>query len=364
MSAHDDLPFWVALSFSPKIGASTWKRLLARFARMEDVWNASAATLKGEGLDARTIDAVHDARLATSPERAMKAIGRFDLGVLTLQDGAYPKLLKEISDPPGVLFIRGQLTSDDELALSVVGSRRITPYGRRATEELVRPLVLEGMTIVSGLALGVDSVAHKVALSSGGRTIAVLGCGLDQIYPASHKQLADQIVDGRGAVISEYPPKTPSYPSNFPVRNRIIAGLSLGVVVVEAALESGSLLTAKSALDYNREVFAVPGPIFSETSVGTNNLLKMGAKVVTSTDDILVELSFRKRKKHTQAKKIMADTPEEGKLLPLLSTEPVHVDKLIEQSGLSTSDVNGALILMEMKGKVKNLGGNFYVLAR
>jgi DNA processing protein len=361
MTSHDDLPFWVALSFSPKVGATTFQRLLARFSRMEDVWNASEATLREGGLDDRTINAVHDARLATSPERAMKQIARFDLGVLTLKDSAYPKLLSEIPDPPGVLFIRGKIEPDDELSLAVVGSRKITPYGRRVTEELVRPLTQEGMTIVSGLALGVDSVAHEIALESGGRTLAVLGCGLDQIYPASHQQLAKRIIEGRGAVISEYPPGTPTYPSNFPVRNRIIAGLSLGVIVVEAALESGSLLTAKSALDYNREVFAVPGPIFSETSAGTNNLLKMGAKPVTSADDILVELSLKKRKKHVKARKVLAESPEEGKLLPLLSTEPVHVDKLIEQSGLSAASVNGALILMEMKGKVKNLGGNFYV---
>ena len=364
ISRERDLPFWVALAHHPDIGAATFQKLLARFPNMRSAWGASRSELEAAGLTHSAARAVFSAHERFDPERVTHQLRRLDIGFVTLQDDNYPKLLRELPDPPAVLFCRGQFIPSEGLLLSIVGSRKYSLYGKRVTESLVPRLVEEGVTVVSGLALGIDSIAHRATLDAGGRTIAVLGCGLDKIYPAAHASLAKEIVDRGGLLISEFPPKTPSYPSNFPVRNRIIAGLTLGTVVVEAAIDSGSLLTAKSALEYNREVFAVPGDIFRETAHGANNLLKMGAKVVTSAEDILVELAIPEKHKKRVARAVIADSPEEAILLPLLGSEPTHIDALVKASKMEVAAVGSTLILMEMKGKVKNVGGNQYMKVR
>lgn len=359
---ENDLPYWVALASHPKIGSATFRKLLARFQSLESVWRTDGHRLTTSGLDRTTVKIVQDAKAKIDPEKTMRFLSRNDIGVITLADQSYPKLLREIADPPAVLFVRGKIYPND-LAIGVVGSRKFSYYGKRATEYIVPELVANDLTIVSGLALGIDSIAHLATINCGGRTIAVLGSGIDRLYPAGHRHIAEKIISSGGSIVTEFPPGTPSYPSNFPIRNRIIAGLSLGVVVVEAASDSGSLLTAKAALEYNREVFAVPGDIFRDTAYGTNNLIKMGAKTVATADDILVELNLREKRASRRAREIHPETPEEKILLEHLGVDPVHIDTLSKASKIDISKVGSALILMEMKGMVKNVGGNQYVKA-
>jgi DNA processing protein len=354
-----DKKFWVALSTSDKIGARTFSKLYKRFKKMERVWQASREELTSAGLDLGQVQAIEEIVVKVNPDKEMEKLVRLNIDILIFPDENYPLLLKEIPDPPGVLYVRGKIEPVDEVAIAVVGSRKYTSYGERATEKIVTPLAHQKITIISGLALGIDTLAHKAALAAGGRTIGVLGCGLDNIYPTTNIRLADQIIQDRGAIISEFPLGTPSYPSNFPIRNRIIAGLSLGTVVVEGAIESGSLITARAALDYNREVFSIPGSIFSETSEGPNRLIQMGAKAVLDAKDILTELNLNDNLAESEARLIIADTKEEEILLRLLK-HPRLVDELITESKLPPPLVNATLIMLEMKGAVLNLGGTRY----
>jgi len=356
---QEDTKFWVALSTSEKIGARTFLKLYKRFKKLEKVWTASREELSSAGLDLGQVQAVEKIVAKVDPDKEMAKLEKIGIEALILPDENYPALLKEIPDPPGVLYIRGKIEAADELALAVVGSRKYTSYGEQATEKFVTPLARQKITIISGLALGIDTLAHKSALAAGGRTIGVLGCGLDQIYPVTNIRLADQIIQSRGAIISEFPLGTPSYRSNFPIRNRIIAGLSLGTLVIEGAVESGSLITARAALDYNREVFSVPGSIFSETSEGPNRLIQMGAKMVLEPKDILTELNITDSMATQEARLLMADTKEEEILLNLLK-KPRLVDELIKESKMPSSTVNATLVMLEMKGAVANLGGTRY----
>lgn len=358
---NDEKMYWVALSTHQKIGARTFSKLYKRFKKLSLVWKASSYELQKAGLDMGQIEAVKEVISKKEPEKEWGRVQKLKIDVLIYPDKEYPRLLKEIPDPPGILYVRGKILPQDELAIAVVGSRKYTSYGERITNELVYPLVQKKITIVSGLALGIDSLAHRAALDAGGRTLAVLGCGLDRVYPASNIRLADRIIAGNGAIISEFPLGMPALKHNFPVRNRIIAGISLGVLVVEAAAGSGSLLTATSALDYNREVFAVPGSLFSETSMGTNRLIKMGAKMVTCCQDIFEELSIEEITEQSSARQIIPDSHEEEILLKLLG-QPILVDLLVKKSGIETAIVNSTLIQMEIKGKVRNLGGSQYVI--
>ena len=280
---------------------------------------------------------------------------------ILLADKNYPKLLKEIFDPPKELYVWGELKAEEKYPLAVVGTRKISNYGKQVAVPLVKTLANAGLTIVSGLALGIDGLAHQAALDVGGRTIAVLGSSLDIIYPALHKKLAENIANSGGAVISEYPPGTRPAKYTFPARNRIVAGLSLGVLVIEAPEKSGALITARFALDQGREVFAVPGSVYNPNSIGCNKLIKMGAKPVTGAEDIFetFNLEFSTELK----KEIKPETPEEEILLKFLSHEPIHIDELIKSSKLSPSVANSTLTIMEIDNKVKNLGGNNYILA-
>jgi len=326
---------------------------------MEKVWSTSREKLAEAGLDKTQVEAVFEVIAKTDPDKEMEKLNEYGIKVLLLSDDDYPKILKEINDPPAMLYVRGQIQPADELAIGVVGSRKYTEYGERATEKIIRPLAQKKITIISGLALGIDTLAHKAAIEAGGRTIGVLGCGLDQIYPMSNVRLADQIIQGRGAIISEFPLGTPAYRSNFPMRNRIIAGLSIGTLVIEGAIASGSLITARAALDYNREVFAVPGSIFSEASEGPNRLIQMGAKTVLDANDILQELNIEQFLGEKEAQIVIADSPTEEILLKLLE-KPITVDELINTSKLAPPLVNTTLIMLEMKGVVLNMGGTRY----
>jgi len=281
--------------------------------------------------------------------------------LLTMRDPAYPPLLREIYDPPVLLYVRGEITPADRRAVAIVGSRRSTPYGRMVAQSLARGLAEAGVTVVSGMALGIDAAAHRGALEAGGRTIAVLGCGVDRCYPAEHRGLMQQIV-AAGAVASELPPGMPPVARHFPQRNRIISGLTLGTVVVEAPEKSGALITAGLALEQGREVFAVPGSVNSEQARGAHRLLKEGAKLAESIADILEELDLQggaPRTPPVAARAAHAD-PESpaDPLLAHLSLEPVGLEQLQEQTGLPAGELSARVLLLELKGLVGRLPGN------
>ena len=356
----EETKYFVALNTHIKVGPITFKKLLDFFADLEKVWRASKVDFKKAGLSEEQIQAIKEVREKINPEKEMEKLNKLGISVLTIKDKNYPKLLAQIYDPPAILYYKGTLPKKEDFLVSVVGSRACTSYGRQVAEDLVYNLAKEGLTITSGLALGIDSIAHKAALEAQGKTIAVLGNGLDLIYPYSHKKLAEEIIEKDGAIVSEFPLGMPPLKQNFPQRNRIISGLSQATVVVEAALNSGALITAKSALEQNREVFAVPGSIYNPNSLGCNNLIKMGAHPVTSFEDILLELNIKPSEK-VKREKVKGETEEENLLLSLLSHEPISIDKLKELSKLDIAVLNANLIMLEIKGVVKNIGGGQYI---
>jgi len=359
------MPHHAALAHFPKITYQRYKKLLAFFHDLKNLWRAEIGEIVKARIEEEIAREFIVWREQNPIEKIMENLDRLNIKVVSVNEEYYPKLLAEITDPPHTLFYRGDLSIKNQPTLAVVGSRRYTDYGKRACEQIIGPLAQQGMIIVSGLALGIDGISHQCTLNNQGKTIAVLGSGIDAytIYPASHKQLAEKIITAGGAVISEYPPGFKPTKYTFPARNRIIAGLSLGTLVVEAAQISGTLITAQCALDYNREVFAVPHAITSITGVGTNNLIKMGAKLVNSAEDITDALNLVNLKQITANRKILPSSPTEEKILSTLSKEPTHVDLIIKQTKLDSPKINGTLTLMEMKGMVKNVGGMMYILS-
>jgi len=290
----------------------------------------------------------------------MKAQG---IGILTWDDDLYPKRLKEIDQPPPVLYVRGVLTTEDSWAVAVVGTRRVSAYGRQVTEEVASFLATNGVTVISGLARGVDAIAHQSALKAGGRTIAVLGCGVDRIYPPDNSQLAERIMVC-GALLSDYPPGTPPDAANFPPRNRIISGLSMATLIVEAGETSGALITAQFAVDQGREVFAVPGNIFAPQSKGTNRLIAQGAHPMLSVRDLLDVLNLTRVSEQRLVRKVLPSDETESKLMSVLTHEPMHVDEIRNQTGLPIERVSATLVMMELKGMVRQVGGMNYVAIR
>lgn len=365
MNPH--LPYLVTLSRFYKFGARRLLKLKRAFANWQEAFQASLADLLRAGLEENLAMEFLAERSKIDVVKEWTRLEKENIQVMDIDDPNYPPLLKEIYDPPAILYIKGLIKKEaDPFPLAVVGSRKLTTYGRQIVEEIVGPLAEAGLTIVSGLALGADAAAHATCLQHGGRTIAVLGGGLDEehLYPASNRRLARQIIEHGGAVITEFALDTFPLKHHFPIRNRIISGLSLGTLVVEAAEDSGSLITARSALEQNREVFSVPGSVFSPLAVGPNNLLKMGAHVVTSANDILEILHLEKAEDFIENKKNLPDSKEEEALLNSLSREPKHIDMLTKESGLNSAAVLSTLTLMEMKGRARNLSGMMYVLAR
>jgi len=363
MTTEDGLKYWVGFSKVPGIGRVRISQLLEHFTTLEHAWKASSGELKKAGLDSKTVDTIVNLRPKISPDAEMDSLKQYKVKVLTCDSSAYPQRLKEIYDYPPVLYVRGNLLPGDECCLAVVGTRRATVYGRQVTEEIVSDLARSGITIVSGLAKGVDSIAHRAALEAGARTIAVFACGLDIVYPAENAKLAREIME-HGALMSEYPLGTKPKADNFPRRNRIMSGLSLGVLVVEAGESSGALITANQALEQNREVFAVPGSILSPVSRGTNHLIQEGAKLVRNYVDILEELNLAMMVQQLEMKELLPVDETEALLLKQLSREPAHIDDICRNSGLAAALVSSALTLMELKGMVKQVGGMNYVLAR
>ncbi|MCO5199100.1 MAG: DNA-processing protein DprA [Anaerolineae bacterium] len=359
-----DVKYWLGFNLVSGIGPAKIQALLDRFDDLEQAWYANVGALYALGIDKRTLENMVAAREALDLDAELARIERAGLRLLTWQSADYPRYLREVPMAPPVLYMRGELLSADEWAIAVVGTRRLTAYGRQVARELTLGLARSGITVISGLARGIDSLAHKTAIEAGGRTIAVLGSGLNQIYPPENRRLAEQIVAGHGALISEYALDTPPDARNFPPRNRIISGLSLGTIVVEAGERSGALITASFALEQNREVFAVPGPVTSKASKGTNRLIQEGAKLVTSIEDVLEELNLTQATQQQAVQLFMPESAEEALLLRHLMDEPTHVDELSRQSGLPTALVSSTLTLMELKGMVQQVGGMKYVMCR
>ncbi len=359
-----DAGYWVAWSKVSGVGAMRVRRLWEHFGDMERAWQAAPGELLAAGLDQRTVQAAVQERALLDPAAEQKRLALTGAELVTIADPEYPALLRTADGGPAALSWIGTLLPCDEVAIAVVGSRSVTGYGRQATQHLVEGLVRNGVTIVSGLARGVDAIAHRSAIDAGGRTIAVLGSGIDQIYPPEHRALALEITR-HGAVFSEFAIGTKPDAMNFPMRNRVIAGLSLGTLVVEAGDTSGALITAARAVEQNREVFAVPGSMFAPRSVGTNRLIRRGeAKLVCSVDDILEELHIDAAPHQMAMELVLAHDGTEEKLLGLLGSEPVHVDALTRASDLPISVVSSTLAMLELRGVVRQVTHMQYVRAR
>jgi DNA processing protein len=361
-----DTKYWVGFTLIPGIGRVRLSRLEQHFGKLERAWQASSTELETAGLDNRSIESVISNRSKISLDDEMEKLERYKVTVLTIKDEAYPFRLKEIYEPPPVIYVRGSLTPEDDWSLAVVGTRRPTFYGREVSEQIAGDLARNRITIISGLAKGIDATAHRAALDSGGRSIAVFGCGLDIVYPREHVQLARQIMEN-GALLSEFPLGTTPRRENFPLRNRIMSGLSLGVLVVEAREVSGALITAGHALEQNREVFAVPGSVLSAASRGTNRLIQDGAKLVSEANDILEELNLTMAVQQIEVKELVPATEIESIILQILrnlSPEPTHIDEVGHQSRLPIATVSSALSMMELKGMVKQVGSMNYIIAR
>lgn len=360
----EQLKYWLAFNRVRGIGRVRFKLLETYFDSMEAAWAASEAELRAAGLDRRTIRAVSDGRRQIVPDAEAEKLLKSGISAFTWHDDDYPARLKEIYDLPPLIYVKGSLTPQDERSVAVVGTRNPSRYGRQVAEQLVYDIAGAGVTIVSGLARGVDGISHRTALDVGQRTIAVLGSGLDIIYPREHANLSERIV-GNGALVSEHALGARPDARNFPRRNRIMSGMTLGTLVIEAGLRSGALITARQALEENREVFAVPGSIFSPSSEGTNRLIReSAAKLVTTCEDVLEELNLSSVTRQIEMAALFPEDENEAELLRYITFDPVHVDEVCRSSGKSASDVSSTLAMMELKGLVKQVGGMNYVRMR
>lgn len=372
-----DLADWIALNMVRGVGPRTANQLLSRYGSPAGVFAASRLALQKEGLKPETIQELQDSSILEKANAEIERLEKLNAQVITLEDDQYPDLLREIHDPPIALYVRGDLQKALERpALAVVGSRRCSTYGVNVAESLSRDLASHGLTIVSGLARGIDAGAHRGALETNGQTIAVVGTGLETTYPKEHKKLEEQII-ANGAVVSEFPLGTPPLPQNFPYRNRILSGLCFGVLIVEASEHSGSLITARLAYEQGREVFAVPGNITSQTSFGPNFLIKDGAKLVQIWRDVVDELPREAKEKlfgierpaTSNAKSNVQPIFEavdlsdgERKILEILSVDvPAHIDQLLISSEMTSSDLMTALLGLEMKDRIRQLPGKSFI---
>lgn len=371
---------WVALNMTPGIGPRAAAKLLERFGSAEAVYRATRAELEKVRLLPEAVDSIIARDTYDRAEAEVEAVRKLGGDILILDDGVYPALLREIYDPPIALYVKGNWAEClDQPCVAIVGSRKCSTYGQNAASMLARDLARRGVTIVSGFARGIDAAAHRGAIEGGGRTIAVIGTGIDQVYPRDHKKLAEEVLKANGAIVSQFPLTTPPVSENFPYRNRIISGLSLGVIVVEAAENSGSLITARLAIEQNREVFAVPGNITSRNSFGTNYLIKgAGAKLIQQWQDVAAELPPQiaakllppplvDKKKERSLADQLALVPQglsgfEQSVFKLLSADnPAHIDLLVNKSRLSISDLTATLLTLEMRDLVRALPGKCFV---
>jgi DNA processing protein len=372
---YDFLKYWIALKSIAGVGNINFPALVDKFGSLPAIFAAPVSKLNEiPGISKNIAAAIVGFNNWGKVKAELELIDKNDIKIITYQDELYPAKLMNIYDRPPFLYVRGNLNKDD-INIAVVGSRLASTYGKYTTEKISRELALKGLTIVSGMARGIDSVAHRGALTARGRTIAVLGSGLDVIYPPENKKLFTDIIQN-GAVISEFPPGTPPRSANFPTRNRIISGMSYGVVIVEAGEKSGSLITARLALEQGREVFAVPGSIDSAGSRGTNKLIKQGAKLIENTDDILEEIfpqfdgTIVLKPPSVSNAEVPAAKPAETlsavnqKIIDSISDSRIHIDDLISSTGLSSADILGALTTLELKGIVQQHPGKFFSLKK
>lgn len=354
------LNYNVLLSYFLKINSTRYQKLMAYFKTAQNLWNTEIAELINAGLNAEIAHEFLNWRDNLDVKKIEEDLKKFGIKTISIDEENYPRLLKEIPDPPRALFYRGNLTAENGTPLGVVGTRKHSQYGRQVCEDLTTALSQRKITIVSGLALGIDGIAHEIALKYKTPTIAVLGSGVDNasIAPQNHLNLAKRIIENEGAVLSEYPPLTPATKFTFPARNRIIAGLSLGALIIEAPKKSGALITARAALDYNREVMAVPHSIYSRLGEGNNIMLKLGAAPITTAEDIFNALELDILKLNFKPEIILKE--KQKNIIKILNKEPKNIDLIIKETGLTSADVNAELMMMEIKGIIKNWGGNNY----
>lgn len=367
-TAQADWGNWIALRLVRGVGNVTYRQLLERFASPHEILRTPPAMLTEAGVSARVAQEIRAFDQWSEVEAELEQLTRMNVRLVTQTDVEYPERLTQIHDPPPFLYIRGHFAPQDNLAIAVVGARTASAYGRGVARKLAIELAGCGMSVVSGLARGIDSEAHQAALEVGGRTIAVLGSGLDVVYPREHIALAERIEES-GAVVSEFSLGSQPEAGNFPYRNRVISGICLGTIVVEATEKSGSLITARCALDQNREVFAVPGPVTASRSRGPHRLIKDGAKLVESIDDILSEIApalvrTDRTEKPDKIVPVVPLEPDEDMLFQLFAEEAVHVDTLITGSGLEAARVLEVLLGLELKGLVTQLPGMYFTPAR
>lgn len=348
--------YLAAIGSFPGIRSEHWRKLTSYFKSLDEAWKAPGPELTKAGLTPEFTDGFTRYRRNVAPKEILRRYDDSGISILSITDDRYPSALKEIYNPPFVIYVKGSLRPTDENAIAIVGSRKGTDYGKRATYEIAKGLAEAGITVVSGLALGLDTEAHKGALAGGGRTIAVLANGLDKVYPSSNQALAEMIIEN-GCLISEQPFGMPPLKQNFPARNRIISGLSRGVLVTEAGDKSGTLHTASFALEQNRQVYAVPGPIYNPLAKGPNNLLKNGAKAVTEVDDILEDFGIEKT-----TPEIIPEGEDEVLIFDTLKNENLQIDEIVRRTKRPSGEISKILTMMEIKGKVRHLGGMVYSL--
>lgn len=359
----DNTRYYLGFNLVNGIGPARLDRLIEFCGSIAAAWHSGPGDMIAAGLDARSARALLTAQRMIDLDAELERAERAGVQLITREHAAYPALLAQIPAPPPLLYVRGSLSEVDAWGVAVVGTRSPTSYGKEAAQRVVGDLAAAGVTIVSGLAIGIDTVAHRAALAQGGRTIAVLACGADLVYPERNEALAEQIC-ASGAIISEFPLGARPTPQMFPVRNRLISGLALGTLVVEAPLASGALITVDFALEQGRDVFAIPGSIFSKVSQGTNRLIRNGAGLVTQADDILEALNLNTMTIQQEVQAAFPEDPSEAALFELVSYEPQHVDALRLASGLPIDAVSALLAMLELKGLVRQAGAMQYVRAR
>jgi DNA processing protein len=362
MQNKNNLKYLNALNIINGVGSQKMRKLMAFFSTPAEIWTASAQALAQSGIGEALASKIAIECTKIDPELEWAKMEKENIQMLLENDAEYPRLLQEIPTAPYILYMKGKMDLNAPM-ISIVGSRKYSDYGSRAAHALAKDLAKAGITVVSGMALGIDSIAHRGALDGGGQTIAVLGSSLDDIniYPRNNFNLSREIIQ-QGALLSECPIGTAMNIGSFPARNRIVAGLSMGTLIVEAGEKSGTLITSNLALEFNREVFAIPGSIFSPQSFGTNDLIKKGAKVVTSIRDILEELRLAETPEKALAPARIAENPEEETILNLLTNDPAHIDNISKASKLGTATVASTLAMLEIKGWVRNIGGQNYIL--
>ena len=351
--------YWIGFQRTKHIGPYRLDRLISRFGDVETAWTAPVSELRSV-LDESSLDSLIAVRRSFDGDAELERIDRLGISVTTPDASDYPPLLREIATPPSALYYKGTLVESDICAVGIVGTRHCTPYGRQIAQTMARDLAAAGVTVVSGLALGIDGQAHRGAIEGGGRTIAVLGSGVDNIYPPGHRELSENIVKS-GAVMSDYPPGTKPDAKNFPPRNRIIAGLSRATVVIEAPAKSGALITVEFALDYGREVMCVPGNANNIASAGSNRTIREGARLVTSAADVLEDLGIAIPAPGEAKQQSFPLTDDERHLFKYIRWEPVHIDELAASAGIQTPEASALLMLMELKGAVRDTGSMHYV---